>query len=532
MEKTVNLFASQRLIELLSNIEHKISYDLSESIRYRQYVRVSYLDFGSTNDTISFISSNKLDEIQKNHNNWAELVWKEKRSEMKVGKLIKLLFGQVYPINHPKGEPIPKPRNDIESFVNKFKAEREKNVNYNRFELIKGKDFHYWYSQDNYSRFVHDETTLGRSCLRYNKSSKFLKMYSENPEIFSLLILKDDANKLRGRAIVWNLHEPKGRIYMDRIYSVNDFDVELFKNYAKERGWLYKERQTYGWENNIVDSKDGKVYSWNDMLLSCTLKKSPGNHYKYYPYLDTLSIYNRETKVLCNDGELRQNKPYFVLNDYQGSYNVEFDDTERVFSIIYDERISRDDATYTEIDQSWVYSHDAVYVSNTGGLYAYINSRKIAKSTILHSTKYFLKENCVYSDYLRTYVFSESARTAYLDEERKEKVIIHKKLIGRDFEERKDGTIVKKNQEELEELEKSKSSNLFDTYSQDRLYEILDHTRSEQEPDEVNTRLTYDIENNYLNSVYTVSWIHDIISSNNTSSEDNTDSTESNDDGR
>ena len=78
MQRKMNLFATQRLVELLSNIEHQIAYTFTESIRYRNSFQVSYLDFGSTNDTISFIARNKYDDIQKNHQaDWNSLVWKD-----------------------------------------------------------------------------------------------------------------------------------------------------------------------------------------------------------------------------------------------------------------------------------------------------------------------------------------------------------------------------------------------------------------------------------------------------------------------
>jgi len=443
MHRTLDLYATQRLVELLSNIEHQIAYAINESIRYRNQFPVSYLDFGSTNDTISFITANKYDDIQKNNSNeWTSMVWKEKRSEMKIGKLIKMFYQGQFPVNQAKGQPRPKPLADIESFVNKFKAEREKDVNYERFEIVNGTKFQFWYSQENYSRFVHEETTLGRSCLRYKESSKFLRMYSTNKGTFSMLILKDDANKLRGRANLWVLEEPEGRIYMDRIYSVNDFDVELFKDYAKQEGWLHKESQTYGWSNNIVDTKTGEIHNWDKMTMLAKIKKVPIDDYKYYPYLDTLSIYNTKEHTLTNDGRLRVLEPHLLLTDYQGSYHNEVDGRERVNSTVYNEFIVRDEAKFVEIDDSWVYESDAVYVHNTGGKHAYRHSEKIVESNI-YKRKYFLKEVAVYSKYLGTHVHKDSVRTAYLDEEKSQEVQIHYKMVGIEFEE-KGGDIIKK----------------------------------------------------------------------------------------
>ena len=81
MQRKLHLYATQRLVELFSNIDHRIAQVFNESIRYRNSFPVSYLDFGSTNDTISFIARNKYDDIQKNHRaDWNTRVWKEKRA--------------------------------------------------------------------------------------------------------------------------------------------------------------------------------------------------------------------------------------------------------------------------------------------------------------------------------------------------------------------------------------------------------------------------------------------------------------------
>ena len=48
----VNFNATPRLLELLSTINHEISFRLIECIKYRNLGPISYLDFGNTNDTL------------------------------------------------------------------------------------------------------------------------------------------------------------------------------------------------------------------------------------------------------------------------------------------------------------------------------------------------------------------------------------------------------------------------------------------------------------------------------------------------
>jgi len=429
----IRLEASQRLIEMLSNIEHQISFALLDRIRNKEYDRISYLDFGNENDNVSYIINNKFMElVRANEVSWKELVWTDKRTNLKIGKLIKMMFEDHFPVNQPKDCPAPRTRNDIESFVNMFKAEREKNVNYARFEVVTGEDIRFWYDHQNYSRFAHQETPLGKSCMRYTESGKFLGMYTSNTDVFSMLILKDDAGKLKGRAILWNLEVPSKRIFMDRIYTVNDFDIEIFKNYAKEQGWLYRTEQRYGWFNKIADPTTNSVYEYRDMLLQVTLNKHPERHYEYYPYLDSLSIYNKETHVLSNNGDLRTTTGHIILTDYQGRYHSEVDDRPRVFSTFYNENILEDEAVYVDIDETWVYRGDEVYVHNTGERKAYNKSPKIVCSNVLGNTKYFLVDEAIWSEYMDTFIYKNSARTAYLEDK---EVIIHYKLIGVEFEE-------------------------------------------------------------------------------------------------
>jgi len=434
--------ATQRLLELLSGINHDIAYRLIEEIKYRHNSIISFLDFGETNDTISFVYAAKVKELMNEYNDqYKELGWKMKRSSIKIGKLIKLLYDCNYPVNQPKGVPAPKPPIDIESFVNMFKAERDKNKNYERFQIVKGKDIKFWYNQANYSRFIQEDTTLAKSCLRYEESGKLLEMYVKNPEIIQMLILKDDVNRLRGRALIWNLTEPVGRIYLERIYTINDYDVELYKNYAREQGWLYKSRQTFGYQHNIVDGKDCNEYNWDTFTMKVQLNVKPTN---YYPYLDTLCVYNPETGLLSNEGGLLRKPPYIKLSDAQGGFIDEADYRETVFSRFYNEQIQRESSIFVEIDQDWIYENDVVYVNNTGGKRSFRDSSLICKSIINGKLKYFLKDDCIFSDYLSTWIYKDSVKEAYTDSSKEHKILIHKRLIGNFFELDSDGDLIKK----------------------------------------------------------------------------------------
>lgn len=433
----VTLTATPRLLELLSSIDHQIAYELITQIKYRNEAPLSFLDFGETNDTISFVLCNKVWDLMNDYDDdYKEQAWKTNRSSIKIGKLVKKIFGDYFPVNQPKGVEPPKPQNDIESFVNMFKAEKDKNNSYERFELVKGQDIKFWYNQENYSRFIQEDTTLGKSCLRHREAGKFLEMYVKNPDLINMLILKDDVNRLRGRAIVWNLTEPAGRIYLERIYTISDCDVELYKHYAREHGWLYKSRQTYGFNWKIIDGKNGNEYEWNDFPMRVKLNITPND---YYPYLDTLCVYNPETGILSNEGDLLRKPPYIKLTSANGEYIDEAEHRDMVYSIFYGNDIPREGSVWVDLDDDWVYEDDVVLVYNTGGKKSHKNSSLICKSDILGKVKYFLKRDCTYSDYLNTWIYTDSVRVAFLDKEKTKKVIIHFRLMTKFFTETKDG---------------------------------------------------------------------------------------------
>jgi hypothetical protein len=473
----VTFVMSQRLIELLLNTKHQISKHLVDMVKCRDASAISYIDFGEKNDSVSFIYSNKLYEIQDEFNDkWNEKVWSNKRSDIKIGKFIKMMFDDYYPINQPKEGDKPKIPNDIENFVNIYKAEREKDNIYEKFELVKGKDIIKWYCFENYSKFATEYTTLGKSCMRYKESSKFLELYSKNTNCISLLILKDNEGKLKGRAIVWDLTYPENRIFMDRIYTVNDYDIQIFKKFAEQNGWIYKDRQVYGWHNDIYDPRYNTLNSYESFIMKVSLINKPG---KYYPYLDTLSVYNVENNILSNEGKLLKKPGHLHLADYQGGYIDEADYRSMVYSNIYNCEIPEEEAIFSEIDNTWIYKNDSVYVYNTGGKLAYRNSELIVQSKLIYKRKYFLKSECVYSEYLKTYIFKDSLKEAYLEENKQNCVIIHYKLINKFFKYNDNGDLIKIPNIDIHDpntynkkiLNKLKSSIIMDSNGKCRLKE-------------------------------------------------------------
>lgn len=204
-----------------------------------------------------------------------------KPSEMKVGRLVNTLL---------KKSGIKVSDKEVEQFVNKWKSYVDyTNNKYSKFELVKGEDIRYWYYEEKYEGYG---GSLNGSCMKHKKCQPFFDLYVENPDVCQLLILKShNEDTILGRALVWKLRD--GDTFMDRIYTSYDSDVELFKKYAKEKGWLYKSSQDFNEDTEIVQP-DGEE---KQLTLNIDLKNS---YFDSYPYMDTLKFLNTRNNTLTN----------------------------------------------------------------------------------------------------------------------------------------------------------------------------------------------------------------------------------------
>ncbi len=201
---------------------------------------------------------------------------------------------------------------DIEQFVNKYKSAWDAmNDIFRKFELVSGEQIAHWY---NYNNYVEQRGTMGSSCMKSVDESYF-NIYANNPDKCSLLILKsDDGQKIKGRALVWNLDSPKVT-YVDRIYTNNDSDVELFKQYAYGKGWYHKTNQSSSNDYSIV----GKEGVRKEGHLVVNLKNQNEGDYNRYPYLDTLKYFNTSSGKLTTE-EMRGYGDYITLEDTGGRW--------------------------------------------------------------------------------------------------------------------------------------------------------------------------------------------------------------------
>ena len=200
---------------------------------------------------------------------------------------------------------------EIEQFVNKYKSEFDRfNDAFRNFELVSGNDIHHWYQYQNY---LHGKSKgqLSNSCMS-SAPERWLEIYTENPDVCNLLILKDDdqPDKIKGRALVWKLSFPADTTYVDRIYTHYDSDLELFKQYIAQQGWMLKNRYTSSTDDSTMIAPDGTEVRPKYLEVRVQAKEYGG-----YPYLDTLKHYTPSSGILSSgDGE-------YQLEDTGGGYS-------------------------------------------------------------------------------------------------------------------------------------------------------------------------------------------------------------------
>jgi hypothetical protein len=210
-------------------------------------------------DGIDFLVYNPIKTLKKDLN--------IKYQEIKIGRAIRQIF---------KNLDIKVSDKDIEKFVNAYKAYIDYIKADKIVELVKGDDIKHWYLDSN--NYGHGQ--LSNSCMRYKSCQTYFDIYTKNPEVCQLLILRSpDVNKIIGRALLWKL--TNGRLYMDRIYCNIDSDINIFLKWAKDNNVSY----TY---NKFVD---------NEIDMSVQLNKIK---YIQYPYMDTFTYFDRKSCILSS----------------------------------------------------------------------------------------------------------------------------------------------------------------------------------------------------------------------------------------
>jgi hypothetical protein len=333
---------------------------------------MTFIDKTTKNDTVSFFPVAKSKDIDLS----SEFdIWTKCRNEIKIGRMVKKFFGDRYSDK------------TYEGFVNLYKSAVDKTSKSELFELVSGKDITHWYHQD---RYVKGGGTLNGSCMR---GASVLEMYEKNPDKVKMLILKSpiDKNLILGRALIWEVDEPK-ITFMDRIYTVVDSDIEVFKAYAREMGWYCKYHQKYGSDTGFV-SPDGKV-NMQDMVVYINNQK-----YEKYPYLDTLRYFNKKDSFLTNKEENSKNLRILVHTDGTAQ-------NDRVRDQNTGNNIYIEDAVYCEFDGAYCHVDTAIWIDTR-------NFHVLPKSAVQSKfyNKFLLKDDTKFSKYHQDHILTKDCVT-------------------------------------------------------------------------------------------------------------------------
>ena len=342
-KKEMRLYYSPEFREILEKISKKIPWVkillLAEDSNQISDI-YTLIDVTDKNDTISFIQVNRILRAEPDTKTYPDSdiyflnrnitndknndFWKKGRTDIGIGRWLRRVIFDLYKSSIEDRK--------IEEFVNLYKSTFDGDES--NFEVVKGEDIKKWYFENSYDLI---RGQLGNSCMRYYKCQEYFDIYTKNPEVCSLLILKSEQDKICGRALLWNLKD--GTKYQDRIYTIHDSDRELFNEWADKNG-----------------------YSTYQNLIKTIEVQLGDNEYSKYPYMDTFVTYNYKSKVLSSDESLWPDKGYYLLQDTNGGYKAD----NVVYSDWYDEYINPESAVYCRNVDTYLYERDAIWLEYKG----------------------------------------------------------------------------------------------------------------------------------------------------------------------
>lgn len=225
-----------------------------------------------------------------------EILFKTNRNNIKIGRLASNMLKGVVEFT-PK---------EIEEFVNLYKSSYDFTNNSGvQFKIVSGKDIAKWYKKINYKE---GGGVLNNSCM-CEKPEEFFQVYTENKNCSMIILHTDDgqlkdneytSDKIKGRALLWDtVIDGEPVKFMDRVYTVNDSDVKLFEEWARENGWWYKAQQSMYPSTPLTNGEITKEVS---VLVQLDIEP------KHYPYMDTMCFF--VDGYLTNDGSKKHSKEF------------------------------------------------------------------------------------------------------------------------------------------------------------------------------------------------------------------------------
>lgn len=396
-KKSVSYYYSQRFRDVLQSLADSRD-EVAQQLLWAEDSNqveddITLVDITENEDMVSFIQVNRLKRFQdtdtefeiKDIQDYVRSVWrytdsnlnhrgwKEQRTEISIGRFCQRVF--------QKAKATPPVPAKIEKFVNSYKT-RIKVLNdvESLLEFVTGDDIRKWYLEDNYHS---NRGQLSNSCMRYKRCQDYFDIYTKNPEVCQLLILKAENDKIAGRALVWKLKD--GKTYMDRQYCNYDSDMQIYEEFAKKKGWLY--------------------HGMGGITQELQVQLNP-IEIKEFPYMDTFISYNHEKHILSNDEDLYGNSGWWKLTHTSGGYDAD----NMVWSEYLDEYINSNDAVFCVDVNDYLPVDQAVYIESQDRWYT-SDSEDICWSE--YDETYYHIDDAVFSFYLEDWLSSDDSIIVY-----------------------------------------------------------------------------------------------------------------------
>lgn len=231
-------------------------------------------------DVVSFLPKSKYEKVENE--------WESGRIKIKIGRFIRKFLTDFSIQNFNINDQM------IEKFVNLYKSYFSRDIS--KLKIVEGEEILKYYLEDNYHSLNGNRAgSLWNSCMRQKERNKFLKLYSSNVDIKMVVMFAEDGT-VRSRALLWENvceHNTERTFkFMDRIYSIYDHDVETFKMWAKQNGYICKWEQSA--KSETLFDIDGEPVR---LKLFVKLENS---EFSYYPYLDTFKYFNPSRNRFSN----------------------------------------------------------------------------------------------------------------------------------------------------------------------------------------------------------------------------------------
>lgn len=270
--------------------EEQIGIILAETIsKTSGNVYVLFQEYGTDTPRLSVLNKVAVEESDVDDFK----IWSTSRNPVNVGRLARAIL---------KSADIDFMDKDIEKFVNTYKATYDFTKDaLNQFDIVSGDKIAHWYYCDQY---VDGGGSLNNSCMA-EVNSEYFDIYCNNRQISLVILYSEDgkiedgkyvSNKIKGRALLWDCQiGGVSSKFMDRIYTAQDSDVELFKQFAESKGFWYKKSQTMDPNEYITDGANSK-----SIRIVADLDDTD---FEYYPYMDTLCFINKDDNWASNEEE-------------------------------------------------------------------------------------------------------------------------------------------------------------------------------------------------------------------------------------